>query len=222
MDGRTGTDSLGRICPIHSKWGTIKGNVCHSHQRFGFYPDVNYPRNVDRSIATDGYVADLLTQPKCMADLTNDDTWCSCRPTLRNGTDNAQKVTFIEDQLDWGNGFVGQYDLADVQYLRYTSFMNNIGMYWKGSKNMNFQHGFAAHVKNSSFWYDRTNLTPLAGWSASAATYYLNTPGISGTILIENVVFKGDPNTASWILDDDPKGSAGGALGVNQQVRFVF
>lgn len=37
-DGRLGTDSLGRVCPIHSAWGRVKGNVCHSNQRFGFYP----------------------------------------------------------------------------------------------------------------------------------------------------------------------------------------
>jgi hypothetical protein len=36
--GRLGTDSLARICPIHSAWGMVKGNVCHSNQRFGFYP----------------------------------------------------------------------------------------------------------------------------------------------------------------------------------------
>ena len=221
MDGRLGTDSINKVCPIHSNWGIVRDNVCHSHQRFGFYPDVNYPRNVERSISTFGYVQDLVAQPLCMANLTNAATWCSCRADLPDGSDNGQQMTTIENQLDWGNGFVGQYDLADVQYLGYKSHENNIGMYWKGSKNMNTKYGsFGAHVKLSNFSYDRTSQVPIAPWTANTATYFLNTPGISGTILIEDVGFRGDPNIASWIGDGDPSGSAGGALGVNQQVSF--
>jgi hypothetical protein len=53
-------------------------------------------------------------------------------------------VTY-EDGIDWGNGFVGQYDLADVQYKNFTSINNNIGMYWKGSRN--FRTIGTAHIK---------------------------------------------------------------------------
>ena len=34
-DGRIGTDSLHRVCPIHSAWGQVKGNVCHSNRDLG-------------------------------------------------------------------------------------------------------------------------------------------------------------------------------------------
>lgn len=34
-DGRLGTDSLSRVCPMHSNWGVMRGNVVHSNQRFG-------------------------------------------------------------------------------------------------------------------------------------------------------------------------------------------
>jgi hypothetical protein len=37
-DGRLGTDSLGRVCPLHSNWGVMRGNVVHSNERFGWYP----------------------------------------------------------------------------------------------------------------------------------------------------------------------------------------
>lgn len=37
-EGRLGTDSEGRVCPLHSNWGVMKGNVVHSNQRFGWYP----------------------------------------------------------------------------------------------------------------------------------------------------------------------------------------
>lgn len=54
---------------------------------------------------------------------------CSCRAyTLPNGDTNAQPAITYEDGIDWGNGFVGQYDLADVQYKNFTSVNNNIGM----------------------------------------------------------------------------------------------
>jgi len=85
---------------------------------------------------------------------------------------------------------------------------------------MNTRYGaFNAHVKDSTFDYDRSAITPIAPWQASTATYYLNVPGVSGTVLLENIVFKGDPNIASWVRDFDPSGSAGGALGINQQCK---
>jgi hypothetical protein len=68
-DGRLGTDSLNRVCPSHSSWGQMRGNVVHSNQRFGWYPDVNYPNSVKRSIDSNGYVEDLNSQ--CTDDLTD-------------------------------------------------------------------------------------------------------------------------------------------------------
>lgn len=68
-DGRLGTDSLGRVCPLHSSWGVMRGNVVHSNQRFGWYPDVNYPNAVQRSLDSNGYVTDL--NAKCTDDLTD-------------------------------------------------------------------------------------------------------------------------------------------------------
>jgi len=71
---------------------------------------------------------------------------CSCRPyTLPDGASNGQPVVTYEGGVDWGNGFVGQYDLADVQYKNFTAINNNIGMYWKGSRSM--RSVGAAHIK---------------------------------------------------------------------------
>jgi hypothetical protein len=69
---------------------------------------------------------------------------CSCRPYTENGDSNGQPVVTYEDGVDWGNGFVGQYDLADVQYKNFTAINNNIGMYWKGSRN--FRTVGTAHI----------------------------------------------------------------------------
>lgn len=38
-------------------------------QRFGWYPDVNYPNSVQRSLDSNGYVTDLNAQ--CIDDLTD-------------------------------------------------------------------------------------------------------------------------------------------------------
>jgi hypothetical protein len=127
-NGRLGTDSNMKVCPVHSNWGVIKNNVCHSHQRFGWYPDVNYPRMVNRDIASNGYVRDLVAIPNCMNDLTDQSTWCSCRANTLNGSDNSQDTTYIENQFDYANGFVGQYDLAAVQYKGLVSINNNNNM----------------------------------------------------------------------------------------------
>jgi hypothetical protein len=70
-DGRLGTDSLNRVCPMHSNWGVMRGNAVHSNQRFGWYPDVNYPNAVKRSVATNGYVTDLVNNTACTNNLTD-------------------------------------------------------------------------------------------------------------------------------------------------------
>src|SRR6185312_7500890 len=134
----------------------------------------------------------LVNQPSCLANLTNLDSWCSCRAYLPDGSDNSQQLTYIDNQLDWGQAFVGQYDLASVQYRGYRGYHNNIAMYWKGSHNMNFQYdGLAAHVKNSTFYYERT-LPRQSINMALVGLFFLNTPGLSGTILLEDIIFKGD------------------------------
>ena len=53
--------------------------------------DVNYPNDVQRSVDTNGYVSDLVSNPTCTGNLTNFDATCSCRPyTLPNGDMNGQ------------------------------------------------------------------------------------------------------------------------------------
>jgi len=230
-DGRLGTDSLKQVCPLHSSWGVMRGNVVHSNQRFGWYPDVNYPNAVKRSVGSNGYVTDITTQcTDKLADISLD-TVCSCRPyTWPSGDSNGQPVVTYEDGIDWGNGFVGQYDLADVQYKNFTSINNNIGMYWKGSRN--FRTIGTAHIKDSTFQYNTRPVLPpaccncascicpppapqiiLSYWSYAGhtGTSLLQLPGASATMILENVRLLGSVNVAEWLPPSpnyyDPSGT---------------
>ena len=106
------------------------------------------------SSEANGYVQDI-TQA-CYTNLTDFSASadCSCRSYLHGtGESNAQPASFVEDGVDWGNAFVGQvgwdrswvsmtydarvthpnpiplqYDLANVQYLNFTSINNNEAM----------------------------------------------------------------------------------------------
>lgn len=215
--GRYGTPSLGKVCPVHSPFGIMRGNVCHSNQRFGWYPDSNYPRRLDRSVATGGRVADLITHSECMVDLTDmsPSAWCSCRATTPNGVDNAQAATYIDDGVEWGNGFVGQYDLADVSYRGFHSLLNNLGMYWKGTKN--FKTVGVAHISNSVFEFPTTiELRPQ--WLGTQPNFLATLPGAEAAILLENVQFRGVAQSATWI-DQPGNLGVGGALGINQMSK---
>lgn len=91
-DGRLGTDSLGRVCPLHSSWGVMRGNVVHSNQRFGWYPDVNYPNAVQRSLGSNGYVTDLNAQ--CTDDLTDFSPDAGKRGSVPNPPDRERAACY--------------------------------------------------------------------------------------------------------------------------------
>lgn len=73
---------------------------------------------------------------------------CSCDEFKPDGSDNGVKG-IVKDGLDFFNDFVGQYELGDIQYLRYTGVNNLKSMYWKHTKN--FADGYSAHIKDSRF-----------------------------------------------------------------------
>jgi len=234
--GRPGTDDYHKVCPMHSTFGTISGNVVHSCGRFGWYPDTNYPRKVGRSAATFGYVPGLVTEPdqyqplpaECMANLVNDSAWCGCRPHLLNGTDNGQDATTIDYQFDWGNQYVGQYDLSDVGYHNLKVINSNNQVYWKGSRNFGQGSVRIPHIANSVFVYSQglplKAGTPFPQPPKMQPSYtnngvnFIGVPGLSGTFVIENVSFIGYPGQSSWVCNDQLT-ATGGALALNQQCK---
>jgi hypothetical protein len=123
----------GRVCTVHQPFGRVQGNVFHDNARFGMYPDNQHPRNIKVDMQT-GYVIDRST----------------CDPFLPDGTDNgADEPSLIEDEFDWHNVFVGQYDVGDIRWVRYTGVDNGHSMYWKSSKN--FKDGSLHHIVDSVF-----------------------------------------------------------------------
>eukprot|EP00930_Biecheleria_cincta_P056436 TRINITY_DN42567_c0_g1_i1.p1 TRINITY_DN42567_c0_g1~~TRINITY_DN42567_c0_g1_i1.p1 ORF type:complete len:863 (-),score=115.76 TRINITY_DN42567_c0_g1_i1:230-2818(-) len=122
--------AYGKVCPQHSPFGLLRRNVVHDCERFGFYLDNQYPRNIKRD--ADGYVTDMS----------------SCNEFTADGKDNGLvPANLVEDQLDWHNVFVGHYSLGDVSFVRYTSVNNQHAMYWKEGKT--FADPEAHHVRDS-------------------------------------------------------------------------
>ena len=183
----------GRVCTIHAPLGTFKDNVCHSNARFGFYLDNNYPRQLSRSVESNG----MLSRSDFSAFIDGDlSTWSSCDAFRPDGSDNG--VTgVVEGQLEVGNVFSGQYGLGDVQFLRWHSINNLHGLYWKDTK----QHaaaGIRAHVLDSLFeWIGPNDSGPSgrAVWevlgSPGSGVAHIAGPGGLGAFVIENTRFHG-------------------------------
>jgi len=183
----------GRVCTVHAPLGTFKDNVCHSNARFGFYLDNNYPRQLSRSVQSNG----MLSRSDFSAFIDGDlSTWSSCDAFRPDGWDNG--VTgVVEGQLEVGNVFSGQYGLGDVQFLRWHSINNLHGLYWKDTK----QHaaaGIRAHVLDSLFeWIGPNDSGPSgrAVWevlgSPGSGVAHIAGPGGLGAFVIENTRFHG-------------------------------
>jgi len=166
----------GKVCTVHAPFGRMEGNVNHGTARFGFYLDHNWPRQLQRSVASNGYVVDIANVYKA-------DAWSSCQEFKDNGDDNGH-VSAVVDGLDFFNNLVGQYDLGDIQWLRFNSINNNHGMYWKSTKN--FADGCTVHVKDSVFrTYDGM-------WGVGL---FLG-PGGLGAFVFENTEFSGGAGCA--------------------------
>jgi parallel beta-helix repeat protein len=171
----------GKVCTRHTPLGIFKGNVHHSSERFGFYLDAQWPRRVKRSIASNGMVEDMA---ECFAGRP-----CSCDSNLPDGTDNGA-YGVVEDGLDYFNIFTGQYELGDVQYLRWNSLNNLHGMYWKHTKNF-YGKPNHAHIKDSIFnWIVTDEIKKISG-TVDMGTAAIAGPGGTGAFLIENTQFKG-------------------------------
>ena len=139
VSGGKGT-SQGKMCPQNAPFLKVQRNVFHDCQRFGTYPDNQHPRQLERD--EDGFVV-KNEQGKLE----------SCSQFKVDGSDNgAVPASFIEDQFDWHNMFVGQYAVGDISYKRMFSVNNAHGMYWKRSKN--FADGVSYHIEDSVFLND--------------------------------------------------------------------
>ena len=123
--------ATGKVCTQYVGFGEIRGNVFHDNGRFGMYPDNQHPRDVERD--EDGYVPDNLA---------------SCSRFKADGSDNG-KTSFIDDDFDYHNLFVGGYAMGDISWRRLKSVDNHSLLYWKESKN--FGDGVSYHVENSFF-----------------------------------------------------------------------
>lgn len=112
-------DSLDRVCEADGEIGRIEGNTFHGNGRFGTYTlGYNYPKVTNRSILTDGQ--NDLSDPLCYG-------------FDGEGNTRGAPVAF-ENNMDYGNAFVGHYEAGDIQYGGHQSYNNNNNMYWKETK----------------------------------------------------------------------------------------
>lgn len=168
--------SAQKVCAIHSQFGRFSKNVCHSNWRFGWYPDNSMPRNLLRSVATDGFVSDM---PSCGS------AWCSCQEFGLSGQDNGL-IGIVEDEFDWFNDFVGQYELGDVSYVNYRGVNNLKNMYWKHTKP--FADGVSSHLKNCTIgWDSSTNMPGVPGSGVAGVMG----PGGLGAFIVDRCTFFG-------------------------------
>ena len=124
--GRGRGRASNRVCPMNAPLGIFRGNVQHSNARFGFYLDSNWPRKINRSVASNGYL------PR---DSFGNTDFSSCEALTSDGRDNGASSA-IEDNLDFCNVFSGQYAAGDVQYLRWHNINGMLGLYWYDSSRL--------------------------------------------------------------------------------------
>ena len=183
-------EARGRVCTMFAPFGKFSGNVCHSNERFGFYLDNNFPRKLRRSVASNG----LLDRADFEAHVDNNpNTFSSCDAFTESGADNGVTAV-IEDQLEIGNSFSGQYALGDVQFLRWHSINNLHGIYWKETKAM-ADSKIVAHIKDSVFewissWDADSEIRQILG-SPDSGVAAIAGPGGLGAFIIENTSFRG-------------------------------
>jgi len=202
--------AAGRICTRHAPFGKIRGNVCHDNRRFGMYPDSQLPRNVRRD--ENG----MLPQ---RADGATD--WSSCSELTADGHDNGvQPANLIEDQLDYHNLFVGQYDLGDVEYRRYMGINNAHCMYYKSSKN--FADRKSYHMRDSVCITDSSDPV-FQSHPEVRPSGQLFGPAGAFTFRLRNVTFAGDPGGMGAVSAGQHcmQGSAGGPCNVQYLLEEV-
>eukprot|EP00927_Polykrikos_kofoidii_P025548 TRINITY_DN2292_c0_g1_i5.p1 TRINITY_DN2292_c0_g1~~TRINITY_DN2292_c0_g1_i5.p1 ORF type:complete len:1175 (-),score=137.28 TRINITY_DN2292_c0_g1_i5:107-3631(-) len=172
--------ALNRVCTMHAPFGRIAGNVNHDCHRFGFYPDNQHPRKLQRD--SDGFVTDMS----------------SCGEFTAEGKDNGvDPANLVEDEFDWHNMFVGAYHMGDVRFERFTSVNNNAPLYWKTSKN--FADGGWEHIKDAVFANDPGDYGGLS----------LLAPNGAFTFGMKNVTFIGGPTLGGALKVGQHCGRAG-------------
>ena len=201
--------STGTLCTMHAPYGRIEGNVCHSNENFGLNLDRNYPRNINRTVGSNGRLSDADF------DAFNDDnpnTVSSCDEFTASGEDNGVAATVL-NQLDFGNQFSGSQALGDVQFDSFHAINNFNGLVWKETKNMQVPTR-GPHITNSVFeWIDSDDDSEIRSvlGSSEAGLVAIAGPGGLGSFGIDNVAFIGPVGDA--IAANNDCGNAGaGAL----------
>lgn len=166
-------------CPQHSAFGNISSNVFHSNQNYGMNLNGQFPRNVDRSVASNGLVTDII--------------WplSSCDALTATGQDNG-RTAVIQNQLEFGNAFSGATSLGDVQFLNLRVINSAEALFWQADTKPFADTSVTAYVKDSTFeWIDDEEIAGILG-SGASGTANIAGPGGEGSFLLENVSFLGD------------------------------
>ena len=143
-----------KVCTRGVALGRVQGNMFHGHLRFGtYFIGDNFPKNTDQSLSNDGFMTDMST----------------CNGFLSDGSDNGLS-SIIEDNVDWKNVFVGQYDAGDIQYKNHAAISTLNLIYWKSTKP--FADSCSSHIKGGTFAHGQMAL-----------------PDAPGAFIIEDVVF---------------------------------
>ena len=193
----------GLICTESQRLGRIQGNTCHGHGRFGTYLlGPNFPRNTDETVESDGAVGDRG----------------SCAGFTAVGADNGVS-TLLSENVDYGNVFVGQYDLGDIQYAHHTALESNNLMYWKTTKNA--ADGCSAHLRGGLFAGGNVGLPDQAAFLIEGTRFEGDTTleadhhcdeGVTGVLCSPTYVFvnvEWAVTAARWMYWFQPGANAG-------------
>jgi hypothetical protein len=193
-----------------SDMGRLEGNTFHGHGRFGTYILFYFPKqNCYSNISDNGFL--------------NEGARGQCEPFLKTGDTNGLSMRMRNlHNVDYGNAFVGGYNVNDVQFRGHVSWGNLNNLYWK--ETANFADGISAHI--SGGWYADGNLAlpDMAGFiiedsvftgGVQLETNHHCNVGVTGflcmpTYILENVSWR---STASpWVMWHEEANHWGGII----------
>ena len=171
----------GLLCTEAQLLGRIQGNTMHGHGRFGTYLlGPNFPRATDQSLENNGRT-DRAT----------------CGGFDAAGGDRGVS-TLLDENVDYGNVFVGQYDAGDIQYREHSAYDSNNLLYWKTTKN--FADGCSAHLLGGEWAGGNVALPDQAAFLIEGASVYGDTAleanhhcdvGVTGVLCMPTYVLVG-------------------------------
>jgi hypothetical protein len=207
-DKRVSGDGGGQLNTLFSSdMGRLEGNTFHGHGRFGTYILFYFPkRGCYSNILNNGFL----------------DGGGHCEPFLATGETNGLSMHHVHNNVDYGNAFVGGYNVNDVQFRGHVAWDNLNNLYWK--ETANFADGCSAHI--SGGWFSNGNLAlpDMAGFiiedsvftgGAQLETNHHCNVGVTGflcmpTYILENVSWR---STASpWVTWHEEANHWGGII----------